>query len=164
MAPLRASMDVAARRLAQPEAILVVLAFAFHTTWEFLQDPLYAGLAARPHADVRIACLQAAAGDVVMTLASFYVAATTSRSRFWFIHPTNVAVAAWFLTGLLLTVSLEWRAAGNGEWMYAPSMPIVPILRVGLAPLAQWIVIPALLLFLIQRHVVDVGRVERKTP
>ena len=164
MAAAHASVAVAARRLAQPESILIVLAFAFHTTWEFLQDPLYAGLAARPHADVRAACLKAAAGDVGMMLASFYVAAAISRSRFWFIRPTNVAVAAWFLTGVFLTIAFEWRAAGNGEWAYAPSMPIVPILRVGLAPLAQWIVIPAILLFLIRRHFDDVGCVERKTP
>ena len=164
MAAPRTSLDAAARRLVQPEAILVVLAFAFHTTWEFLQDPLFAGLAARLHADVRIACLQAAAGDVGITLASFYVAATTSRSRFWFVRPTNVAVAAWFLTGLLLTIAFEWRVAGNGEWVYAPAMPIVPILQVGLAPLAQWIVVPAILLFLIHRQFDGVGCVERKTP
>ena len=160
----RTSLDVVAHRLAQPEAILVVLAFAFHTTWEFLQDPLYAGLAGHLHAEVRIVCLKAAAGDVGITLASFYAAALAARSRLWFIRPTRAVVSAWFVTGLLLTIAFEWRAAGNGEWIYAPSMPIVPVLRVGLAPLAQWIVIPAILLFLIRPHFGGTGCVERKSP
>lgn len=157
-------MDGAGRRLAQPELLLIVLAFPFHTTWEFLQDPLYAGLATRAHAEVRNLCLKAAAGDVGITLIAFSAAALIARSRLWFIRPSLAAVAAWFLTGLLITVAFEWRATTNGAWLYASSMPIVPLLRVGVAPLAQWIVVPALLLAFIRPCLSGVGCLERKTP
>lgn len=157
-------MDGVERRLAQPELLLIVLAFAFHTTWEFLQDPLYAGLAARTHAEVRNICFKAAAGDVGITLLAFSAAALVARSRLWFVRPSFATVTVWFLTGLLITVALEWRATANGAWLYAPSMPVVPLLRVGLAPLAQWIVISAILLAFIRLCFCGVGCVERKLP
>lgn len=159
----RTSPNDVSRRLAQPAFLLVVLAFAFHTTWEMLQDPLYAGLATRAHAEVRSACLKAASGDVGITLIAFYAAALVAWSRLWFVSPAVVAVAVWFLTGLLITVGLEWRATAEGVWLYAPSMPVVPILRVGLAPLAQWIVIPAILLVFIRLCFCGVECPERKT-
>lgn len=141
--------DSVARRVAQPEIYLAVLAFAFHTAWEFLQDPLYAGLSTRPHSEVRAICLRAAGGDLLITFIAFYAAALVAKSRTW-IHPTNfAAVVVWFATGILITIALEWRAAATGTWSYGPSMPIVPVLHVGLAPIAQWIVIPILpMLFL----------------
>lgn len=159
----RTDLALVAQRLAQPETLLVLLAFAFHTTWEFLQDPLYAGLAASPHAQVRAACLKAAAGDVGITLAAFYAAAFIARSRLWFVDPNIAAVAAWFITGLLITIAIKGRANASGAWRYGPSMPIVPILRVGMAPLAQWIVIPAILLVLIDPRFDGIGRNGRKT-
>lgn len=155
--------DRVALPLAQPEAFLAVLAFAFHTTWELLQDPLYAGLATRAHADVRSACLKAAAGDVGITFIAFYAASLTARSRLWVLRENSAATIVWFLIGLAITVVLEWKAVADGAWLYTPSMPVVPVLRVGLAPLAQWIVIPAILLVLIRLCMSSVGSLQRKT-
>lgn len=160
----RTDLALVAQRLAQPEAYLVLLAFAFHTTWEFLQDPLYAGLATSPHAQVRAACLRAVTGDVGITVAAFYAAAFIARSRLWFVGRNIAAVAAWFLTGIFITIVFERHATANDAWRYAPTMPIVPLLRVGLAPLTQWIVIPAILLVLIQPRFDGIGCSERKTP
>jgi hypothetical protein len=151
----RTGLDGVARRLAQPELLLVVMAFAFHTTWEFLQDPLYAGLATRVHAEVRSICLKAAAGDVGITLVAFSAAALVARSRLWFVRPSLAAVAAWFLTGVAITLALEGRATAGGAW--------IPLLRVGLAPLAQWIAVPAILLAFIQLCFSGAGCLERKT-
>lgn len=163
MDTMRTALAFVVRRLAQPETLVVLLAFAFHTSWEFLQDPLYAGLATSPHAEVRAACVRAAAGDVGITLAAFYTAAFIARSRLWFVGPNIAAVAAWFLAGIFITIVFERHAIANGAWRYAPSMPIVPMLRVGLAPLAQWILIPTILLVLIQPHFNGSGCSERKT-
>lgn len=160
----RTGLALVAQRLAQPEAFLVLLAFAFHISWEFLQDPLYAGLATSAHAQVRVACLRAAMGDVGITVVAFYAAAFIARSRLWFVGRNVAAVAAWFITGIVITIVFERHATANDAWRYAPTMPIVPLLRVGLAPLTQWIVIPAILLVLIQPRFDGDRCRERKTP
>jgi hypothetical protein len=139
--------------LAQPELLLIPLAFVFHFTWEMLQDPLYAGLATQPHGDVRAQCLMATAGDVAITLTAFYLASLIARSRFWFLNAHRTPTIVWFAIGLLLTIALELYATRViGRWSYGPLMPIVPILRIGLVPLLQWLLIPAALLFLMNRH------------
>jgi len=57
-----------------------------------------------------------------------------------------VAVAAVAVAlGLGYTVYSEWlNVAVRQSWAYSPWMPRVPPLGTGLAPLLQWIVIPAL--------------------
>lgn len=138
---------------AQPELLLIALAFVFHFTWEMLQDPLYAGLAVRPHGEIRAQCLMATAGDVAITLTAFYLASLIARSRFWFLSAHRKPTIVWFAVGVLLTIGLELYATRLvGRWSYGPLMPIVPILRIGLAPLLQWLLIPAVLLFLMNRH------------
>ena len=140
-------------RLDQPELVLILLAFVFHFAWEMLQDPLYAGLSERPHGEVRDLCLMAALGDVVITMTAFYAAALLAKSRIWFTGVASVPVAAWFAAGLLITIALELFATrANGRWSYGPLMPIVPVLRIGVAPLAQWLAIPAILVVLMNRH------------
>lgn len=145
-------IDSAIKRLLQPELFLLLLTFAFNTTWEFVQDPLYAGLAALPHEQVRIACLKAASGDAAITLLAFYASALIARSRYWFMDQGRLAFLVWFAVGLLITVALERHATTTGRWAYVPAMPVIPGLGVGLAPLSQWIVIPAVLLFLLRTH------------
>jgi len=131
-------------RLKQPELFLAPLAFVFHFTWEMLQDPLYAGLSERPHGEVRSLCLTATLGDVGITLIAFFAAAGMAGTRFWFTAAPRFPVVVWFATGLLITVALELLATrANGRWNYGPLMPILPVLRIGLAPILQWIAIPA---------------------
>lgn len=138
---------------------LVPSAFVVHFTWEMLQDPLYAGLSERLHGEVRNLCLMAAFGDAVITLIAFYAAAWVAGSRFWFANAGRISVVTWFAAGLLITIGLELYATRtNGRWSYGPLMPIVPGLRVGLAPLLQWIAIPAILWRLMDRNFRGSGR------
>lgn len=138
--------------LLQPELLLIPLAFAFHFTWEMLQDPLYAGLAERPHGEVRTLCLMATLGDVVITVVAFYAAALAAGSRIWFLDATYVPNIAWFSAGLLIAIALEMHAINeNGRWSYSSLMPVIPVLRIGVAPILQWIALPAILLLLMTR-------------
>ena len=44
--------------------------------------------------------------------------------------------------GLAFTVASERVNLALGYWAYTAAMPRIPVLEVGLAPFAQWIVIP----------------------
>jgi hypothetical protein len=67
-----------------------------------------------------------------------------------------------FASGLFVTVALELYAIHvNGRWSYGPLMPLFPILRIGLAPVEQWLAIPAALLLLMDRFFRGTPDVER---
>jgi hypothetical protein len=56
--------------------------------------------------------------------------------------------------GLVFTAYSEWvNVYVRGSWAYSPAMPIVPGLGVGLSPLLQWCVVPALALWRLRARV-----------
>jgi hypothetical protein len=57
---------------------------------------------------------------------------------------------------VLLTIVIEnlaTRGLWISSWTYAPSMPIVPGTGVGLAPLLQWLLLPPVVVWLVQRQI-----------
>jgi len=57
------------------------------------------------------------------------------------------------LLGASVAIAIEHLALANGRWAYAPAMPIVPHIGVGIVPLAQMMIVP-LSVFLVVRRVV----------
>lgn len=134
-------------------AIFILFMFLLHFSWEILQAPLFARMPVMSHWQGTLICLKATFGDVGIALASFAVAALWQRDSRWFLSPTNGALAGYLATGVLITIAFEWHAVyWAGRWSYSALMPIVPVLRVGAAPVLQWIVIPLVVLFFLQRH------------
>jgi hypothetical protein len=55
--------------------------------------------------------------------------------------------------GVLITILMEWLATQVlSRWAYAESMPVIPLLRVGLAPLLQWVVLPPIVVWFVRRQ------------
>lgn len=131
-------------------AVFVLFSFLFHFAWEILQAPLFARMPMVSHWLATLVCLKATFGDVGIALASFAVGAWWERDWRWFVMPSNGALVAYLAAGVLITIVLELHAVyWAGRWSYSELMPIVPLLRVGLAPLLQWFALPlAVLLFL----------------
>jgi len=135
----RKLISPASRQIVSFAAIL----FFLHFAWEMLQTPFFAGMSERAHWPATIRCLQATLGDVVMGTFAFMCAAVCADTRFWFQKPDRLAIIVYLGVGLLLTTALEWSAINwSARWAYAPSMPVLPGLGVGLVPLAQWLVVP----------------------
>ncbi len=138
-----------------PEAIVVfaVLTFLFHFAWEILQAPLFAKMHTISHWLATLVCLKATFGDVGIALASFTAGAWWQKDWRWFAMPSHGALATYLATGVLITIVFEWHAVyWAGRWSYSELMPIVPLLRVGLAPLLQWLVLPLAVLFFLRHH------------
>jgi len=128
--------------------------FLLHLLWENAQAPLYAGFESfRQHFWM---CLEATKGDFFFMLTIYVALAVIHRNIFWvadrsaYAHP-----ATWIITpliGFLLALSSELRAVYVTEqWQYAKMMPLLPILRVGLTPVLQMLLIPLAVLFLTYR-------------
>ena len=135
-----------------PEAALAGFSFLLHFAWEILQAPFYEGMADARHADATAACLQATLGDVFIALTAFWCAAVVVRRRDWLLEAQPSAWLAYMATGLGITVVLERLATGPlARWAYAGTMPLLA--DVGLLPLAQWLLVPPVALWLARRHV-----------
>jgi len=114
---------------------LVVIAFLLNVVWENAQAPLFAGyLSLSQHFTI---CLWATIGDVVFTLSVYFGISLLKNDFGWITRLSGKDIAVIAVMGFFLAVGIEWRALLFGKWNYTDAMPIVPYLRVGLAPVLQ---------------------------
>ena len=115
--------------------------------------PLYSSMHSLARGEAVRRCTAASAGDVVLTLAAFAVVAASARSRRWLLWRRATHIAGYLAVGLAVTIVVEVLAVRSwGRWSYDPRMP--RLLGVGLAPLAQWIVVPLATLW-VARYYLD---------
>jgi hypothetical protein len=127
-----------------------------HLAWEVVQLPLYtlwreASLGAKAYA-----VLHCTAGDALIALAALAVALVVAGSARWPAERFLAVAAVALVGGLAYTVYSEWlNVRIRGAWSYSALMPLVPPFGTGLAPLAQWLVVPAAALALVRRRSAD---------
>lgn len=140
-----------------PVLMLASFAFLLHFVWEMLQVPLYAGMATMAHWAGVVTCVKATAGDVVIALSAYATAAGIGRGWHWYRDTSPKRIAIYLVAGVAITVILEglnvyvWH-----RWSYSPAMPL--ILGIGVSPLLQWVIVPPLALWLMQRHIAGRSR------
>jgi len=136
-----------------------------HLAWENWQIIFYEGMAEARHADAVWVCSQAAFGDANIALVAYLVAALGTRTRAWLMAPSNLGLALYLLTGLLITVVFEYMATEVWHrWSYSSWMPVVPALGTGALPLLQWLTIPLLSLATTRRMSAGAMRPRQQGP
>jgi hypothetical protein len=138
-----------------PEFNVAVFAFLLNYPWEFLQVPLFDGLKSAGHWQAVKGCSRAALGDAVIMLVVYWFVAAIAGSRHWILAPSGLQLALFVATGVSITALIEWLALSGlwiESWRYSSLMPVVPGIRVGLAPLLQWIVLPPLVVWFVRRQ------------
>jgi len=124
--------------------ILFVVSVFVNYLWEMAQTPLYKGM--DDFSIVWWHCGVAALGDGLLVLLIYAAGWAVLRKLDWFTHPGAIGYAVMLLAGLVIGVSIEWLAVFiANRWTYTAWMPLVPLLNVGLAPVAQMLVLPALI-------------------
>lgn len=140
------------RWLSTPEVNVVIFSLPLKLAWEFWQVSFFADLAQGPHWRSVLRCTQAAVGDVFISLLAYWAVCVTTRTRWWVKRPTSAQVVIFIGVGLAVTVLLEILATRVfGRWSYSETMPVVPGLGVGLLPLAQWLLLPPIVLWFVRR-------------
>lgn len=125
--------------------IYLATAAAGHLAWEVLQLPLYTIWYTAPAASIAFAVLHCSLGDVLIAAASLALSVLALGRSGW---PENARIylrVAYLAVGLgaTYTVLSEWvNAEVLGKWAYSAKMPRLPWLGTGLAPFAQWFVVP----------------------
>jgi len=133
----------------RPLVLVFIVAEAANFAWEMAQAPLYAPMGTFWLATRR--CLVASFADATFVLVVVLVGwAVFGRLR-WFASPAASGYALTIAAGLAFAVAVEFHALRNGRWSYAPQMPLVPGIDIGLVPIAQMVVLPPLIFALAAR-------------
>ncbi len=112
--------------------------------WEAAQMPLYTLWRTGSTRDIAFAVVHCTGGDVLIAGASLLGglllldAADWPQTRFVAVGGTAIGF------GLAYTLYSEHLNTARNAWTYSALMPTLPWLGIGLAPLAQWIVVPVL--------------------
>jgi len=121
------------------------LAVVLHWAWETAHGPAYVEtnlqLAQRVWHCFPMAVLDTAWSGAIVLLAIAAARDLRRPSSMWLIAAAAGAVTA---------VAVERFALETGRWTYNELMPIVPLVNVGLWPLAQMLVLPPLTLHLVK--------------
>ena len=146
------------RRQIAPELDLVILAFPMHFTWEFLQAPLFRSMQEVSHIDGIRICLQATLGDMAITFLAYWSVSILAGTRQWVAQPSKFSIAVWLMSGIAITIIMEFYSTEiAGRWTYGATMPRLPLIGTGVAPVLQWIFIPLLVIWYMHR-------LSKKTP
>ncbi len=125
----------------------LLFAGAGHLAWEFLQLPLYAVFWTSGTQNILFAVAHCTGGDLLITIVIIVAALVFAGDASWpgarraYLRVAGISIAM----GAAYTVFSEWlNVSVRQSWAYTPMMPTLPPLGTGLAPLAQWLVVPAL--------------------
>ena len=112
-------------------ARLIGYTVVFHFLWENLQGPLYGGY--QSPAQWASIALYGTAGAVMYTLLVYWL------YHWWTGNRSLVARDFMLLAGIgfVLAIGIELKAMYFELWSYAPTMPLIPLLNVGLSPILQ---------------------------
>ena len=114
-----------------------------NVAWEMLQARWFVGMLEKPWWEATAECLRAAVGDAVMIVIAFAAVSRAARERRWMDRPLPGPLAAYLILAALQGLALEWYSLREGRWDYLPAMPVEPLLELGLAPILQWLALPA---------------------
>ncbi len=138
-------------KLAAARAIPIFIAATLaNYLWELAQAPLYQEMG-----ELRVVlwhCFRAALGDAVLVLLILAFGAVMLRRWDWYRAPGLSGYVVMALAGLFVGIAVEWVGLRLLErWAYTPNMPLIPVLTIGLAPVAQMVLLPPLIFLIVSK-------------
>lgn len=93
------------------------------------------------------------AKDALMAMGLYLAVALFSRNLVWGRHLYRRRLLLLLLLGFVWAAAVEYHAVYVAErWAYAANMPLLPFLKVGLAPVLQMMILPALSTLLSRKY------------
>jgi hypothetical protein len=122
----------------------LVVAAVGNLIWEMAQLPLYTLWRIEPMRSLVRTVLHCTAGDMVIAAVTLVIALATLGNARWPDERLAAVAAAVVATGVAYTIGSEYlNTVVRRSWAYTEWMPTLPWTGTGLAPLAQWVVVPA---------------------
>lgn len=124
-------------------AVVFVIGVLVNYLWELAQAPLFSGLTSD---NVWWHCFFASLGDGLILLLILVIGWCVHRRLDWFMKPGVLGYLVTAVSGVLIATLIEWVAVHVAHrWSYTAAMPLLPVLNIGLVPLAQMLVLPPLI-------------------
>ena len=124
---------------------------AFNLAWEFAQLPLYTAWSTAGIGELMFDVLHCTVGDTMIASLSLFTAIVVAGSVERPKTPFTAINMLTVLFGLGYTIYSEWHnTVVTHAWSYSATMPI--FLGIGLAPVAQWLVVPICTFWLLNRQ------------
>jgi hypothetical protein len=123
--------------------------------WEAAHVRLYTLWQEAEAAYIAFSIVHCTLGDVLIGIAALVAALTLSRAASIAHWPWARIAAITSLAGVAYTIFSEWmNITLFRSWTYAEAMPTLEIaaFEIGLTPLAQWLVLPPLALYVARRR------------
>lgn len=132
-----------------PELWLAIAGFLVAFAWEMFQMPFY-NMSGMTAWQVTKSCALASVGDAGIMVASAWTADRVTRGGLWAAPLRASPLVIYLAIGIAVTIAVE-RIALRSEWgwQYSDFMPTV--LSVGMVPIAMWVVVPFVSLYLASR-------------
>ncbi len=129
----------------------LIIALVLNFLWEIGQAGLY-----QPHyegfSSFIFVHFRAALGDVVIISIIYFITALIRRNKDLIIKLDKASFFLFALLGFAFAVAVEKYALAAGRWSYNELMPVLPILKVGLAPTLQLTIISPLTAYLVSKR------------
>ncbi len=135
-----------------------LFSFLIFGMWEWMQSPFYQDISTDFNRIVwfRIHCSLI---DVLIVLGSAAFVTVIRRKLDWFVSLKIGDFALLSAGGALYTAVSEYvNVEELQRWGYSPLMPRVPLLGIGVIPILQWLLLPALVLLLTKNHLSGIKR------
>jgi len=139
--------------LYQPVLNLLFFSFVLNSAWEWVQTPFFIDLTSDLNTIVwyRIHCT---VGDTLIMLAGYILISLYRKDYRWVVHAHIKDFAALVAMGVLYTVISEYvNVYIKQNWSYSSYMPLVPVIRIGVIPIIQWIILPPAIVFITKRQI-----------
>lgn len=129
-------MEFLKRGIFRNTALIGCVSFLLNLIWEFAQMPLYreGSLPFSVHAPM---CVWATVWDAGYTIVLYLLLSALFRNIDWIRDLSLAKSSVVFGTGFVVAAYVELRALRLDKWAYAPAMPLLPVLGVGLTPFLQ---------------------------
>lgn len=124
--------------------------FGLNLVWETVQLPLYTLWTDGTPGFIAFSVVHCTLGDVLIGLSALAVALIATRAGASAHWKWGRIGALTVLVGVGFTAFSEWMNLAQGHWVYSGHMPVLRVFNaeLGLAPLAQWLLVPPLALWL----------------
>lgn len=126
--------------------ILALVAGLLHLVWENFHIGLYTGYE-KMKGKLPVPVL-ATLGDIMYTFLAVFLVGIFKGNGSWFLDAHFLDYAGLVCLGVLIALFVEYKALALDRWKYRDSMPIIPILRVGVTPIVQMALILPLSIYL----------------
>lgn len=127
---------------------LLAVAIPLYFTWEMLQAPFFTGMP-EDWVTATAICALATLGDGVLVVVVVTAGALLYRDARWFVPPSPSRYGVIVAMGVALQIVVEWLMIyGLDRWGYAANQPVLPVVRVGILPVLQSLVLLPLVFWL----------------